>query len=418
MIVTKPVRGANREYAEGSFAHDLNNAVVRLQAELLDILHAMQDSCTNSCQMATHLKMSRRTAWKFWRLAHEGNVADAIQFLPGNKAFEIFLRAARTRGGVPESNERGVRRALAQLNEVQNDHAGNRESLHVLASGVNTHGRAGTDIRYRRQAFVGQSAILGRQSLTSYHLSVQSISEDHRVWELGSIHGAVQHRRTRTGTLLHIMRSPSEEFMEYPGMPGCRWKSRLIGTTAQSEPFAAEFTSSGVPKVHKETMADGKVSFYLGNGPTGNRSIHDSFIARTIKIEDPNRLFINEPMDIRTQVITPTQRIVLDLFVQRNMCARTVPAAYVYENPSETLVESPERQLPITCEVLRVGSGVHAARTPYVQGSQRMAHMLANAIGVTLDEFVLFRAIIEYPPIYSFVVLRVPITTDHAPGAR
>jgi hypothetical protein len=115
----------------------------------------------------------------------------------------------------------------------------------------------------------------------------------------------------------------------------------------------------------------------------------------------------------------PTEFAQMDVMVHRSMLGEFRPEVAVYGRPFGTFDPDPEirerYRLPISVEIERIDPRAESMESDLVEDRPRLIRTVVERAGWKAEDFVLFRAVVPYPPMPSSVVLRYPLPPRPAP---
>lgn len=207
--------------------------------------------------LSQRLSLDRKLAWKISNLA-KSQRGDAGRFVPGPRAIELFLSAAKKSGVSAALTERAEETSTA-FRKLIDRYAGDRSSLDVLLSQSSDMDGGGIDRETRRTAFRANAAVWGLRARVLFHTQILSRSTlDPMKVDSVCLHGLVGLQRMR----------PDEHFL----LCSTAWSftGGMTGgmTVADGGADKGHWHAAGNGNGHHET-GHGE-NGHLGNGHHGN----------------------------------------------------------------------------------------------------------------------------------------------------
>jgi hypothetical protein len=163
--------------------------------------------------------------------------------------------------------------------------------------------------------------------------------------------------------------------------------------------------------------SEGEVRHELADGPIGQRGAV-TFMFGSIergafdRYAQPGAGEV-EHGEMVAFVTMPTEFAQMDVMVHRSMLGEFRPEVIVYGRPFGTFDPDPEMReryrLPIPVEIDRIDPAHESMDSDLVADRARLIRTVVERAGWTVDDFVLFRAVVTYPPMPCSVVFRYPL---------
>jgi hypothetical protein len=353
------------------------------------------------------LDLDKNLAWKIVRAVEQTDPLGILTFLPGNAAFDIFLRAAAQRGVEAPILDQ-AREAMKAGDEIVAEHAGNRESMEIMiAEFAEPNGGGRTALAQRKAAYQGNGAVLGIQAKVLYKLVLAAPSESPGMVDLVTVRGIVALRWLRPGARWTI--STGYIYNDAGIERGVVRKPLVPTATPGDVPLLPQFCSDPLPSFDRVVLPGNVCLDQIVGQGVGSRSAVTFMLGELIRSAGSR---YQTPEDhefaFSIRVTTPCEVAVVDVFAHRSLFGDRPPEMGVY---TELIAGGYPRggehsRLPIVVPVEQLGFGPAAARPRDVPRCSEMAAFAFECVGWDASEFSLYRVRVEYPPIATNIVMR------------
>jgi len=372
-------------------------------------------------EVARRFKLNKNLTWKVAKVLQTVEPLEAVPLIPGAEGMGLLLSAMEREGAEPAVTE-PVRRDFGAFDDMLRTHAGDRVTLDLLIDGMPLGGKA-LEVS-RKLAFRGNSGIWGVQARVRSMLQVLAPTSD-RPDRLDDVVAAGLHELRR---LRSVQGWPIFRFHHYGvAADGGRRAREFIpieAAAAAGEPdlIMRSFCSPPGAEV-RSVRADGEVRHELADGPIGQRGavtfMFGSIERAAFDRYAPPGSAEPEYGEMVAFVTMPTEFAQMDVMVHRSMLGEFRPEVAVYGRPFGTFDPDPEirerYRLPISVEIERIDPRAESMESDLVEDRPRLIRTVVERAGWKAEDFVLFRAVVPYPPMPSSVVLRYPLPPRPAP---
>lgn len=371
-----------------------------VQAAMTDLLADVGLEGARAIKLGRRLGLDKTLAWRVARFVEGTDSVEAARHLPGAGGVEIVIRAAEALGVAPARIE-AVRAADLRLREFVGRHAGDRRSFEAMLSS------GGPDERMlqeeRRSLYRAGSAIWGvRARVQVLLLALRPSPTADGLLDVVQLGGLVDLERLRpdvpwivrrlrasarddSQTLIRMQREPLDGPDSPPG-------SSLI----------PEYCSTPLPQMRRFEAANGWLYDEIAPGPVGRRSAVTCILGEIYRSALPFRRAPDNTFGRYTLTVrTPVECVLFDLLIHRSLShfgpARQSVQGLLEDRPRGPS-EATQGLLAEPSEALRLGSPP-VVQTPRLASYPAMvAGALHRAGWGAADEFVGYRAEMEYPP--------------------
>lgn len=342
-----------------------------------------------------------------WQLFRVGSLPDPVAAgpdVPRPGPLSKALRAAAARG-VSQAVIQEVRQACDEFERLVERHAGDRALFDSMVRGLRRD-TSQIPLRDRREAYRTNTSIWGLQAQTTYVLAAYYPNRDGRTEDRAALWGYVGMRSLRMGPPAHVVR-----------FRAAAWSSEKQ-EQGQQTPVArnrvdmfTEFSTKPLPPIHASESEPGALELTFSTDVVG-RSGEATYFLRDIAErlgESPQPWW-----GMGTAARIPSEFLIMDLLVPAGWCdpgtARVDTYCNFYDRASKCLDED---RMPIQETIAHLGQDLLSLRSPHVDDCPEMVAEFLRGQGLENTRFDIFRCVVQYPVMFSGVVVRVD-----APAAR
>ncbi len=388
------------------FEDHLREAFQRLRAAFTGALASVGADPHRARPLARQLGVSKSLAWRVTRIVAARDPAEAVPHVPGPDALAAFLAALR-KAGATEQVARDLREAMAAYDGMVAEHTGDRQTLDQLTAVMGDPRAAERLEQGRRQAFLGMGGTWGVQARAQFSTTILHPAADASGrMDVAGIKGLVDLKRLRGDarwTLFRRMRRLDDGST----LPTFRSSPLDPSLSPDDVPLLREFSSDNLPALVDRTAGNVTRSI-LPAGPVGNTNALTCVFGEL----NPGALPTPGPGEDRTfrigaAIVTPVERLQLDLIVHEDVAWATDPDVALYaqlDGGGRSLADDEDQRLPLYESVHELGRGLATMASPDVP---RYGEMLAAAFdraGWDDTAFRGYRFVMRYPPIPTVAV--------------
>ena len=359
---------------------------------------------------ARQLELSRGLIWRVSTLISSTDMAVVIQKIPTVESVETLCRACGKRGASTESIER-TRAVMQKLEDTVKLFSGDRKSLAMILSSTATENITDQQEPARKLAYQANSTIWGTQAqvqLQSYFIA-PSGNDGNGTIDCATVSGMVGIRRLRSVSWpLHVtsMRYDEGEAIECVYEPIYR-----ESTAPEGPPTMVEYCSSPLPEIRKIPLDTGTV-YELVEGQIGNPGL-TTIIFGTIFRGNQSQYHSehDEVLNLVTNMHTPVERIVMDLFIHCDLEFLLPPHVMLIDrmvHPHSTRIsieEAERKRMPISSEPRELDLGPASCLTSQMPWYPKLLRDVYERVGWSPNDFRGYRLEMTYPPNPTVLVL-------------
>jgi len=386
---------------------DLSAGVHELRGALTDLLGDVGADARRPQELARKLSLDKSLAWKLSRIVGAGDPQNALQYMPGDAALGIVMRAVHDAGG-GEVLRRRAEGAIKNFQAAVLRHLGDRPTLDLVVDALPSEGGERLAVS-RKLAFRGNSGIWGVQAKARVHTTFLAPNRERpEMMDCAQLGGWIDFRRIRGDARWVLFRRRTQ-------MDGAGPDPRDEPIDHHADPkhpalMMSDFCSTGVPEIH--TVAEGGVQLdELGVSTIGNSGAFTLFFGSITKAIGPRKA--DKPDDegaFRVSISAPVEMLQFDMLVHRDCEFALHQKIGVYGGFTTGSAPTNERDaLPIHADRSDLGREPPAVQTPLFSRYVELTDRVFARMGRDRREFIGLRYQIEYPPFPSTVAVSFPL---------
>ncbi|MHC5004113.1 MAG: hypothetical protein ACYTJ0_13430 [Planctomycetota bacterium] len=388
-----------------SFEQDARRTLRAVCDSFADVVEAATGRIPNAAEFCRLLKIDKKLGWKISKVVQTTDVFAVVPHIPGSAGVGIFLDAAAHRGASEPLIER-AREAFTSFERLISTHAGDRQSLEMMARGFVEETSEQAELNHRRDAYFGHSYTWGVQARTQLSANIIFPSSKADWVDIVLLSGLIDLRRLRPKVAWVVARLGFVGASGEPHVPA-------PGTLLPSEdiPLLSKFCSDPPPQLRKVVSPSGYIEIELDDGPVGDSGAMTCiFCGEAIREAGSRFRTEDDPnADLNVHVRTPSKALVHDLIVHRDIFGQLEPTAAVFSEVHHEVKTSRLRddryRLPVPLAAEYLGQGASALRTPDVPRYPEMARHVLRRENLDPDEFDVYRIRMQYPIVPTSVTM-------------
>jgi hypothetical protein len=374
---------------------------MRIRSELVRLIRALPADSRSVRTMAAWLDVDRNTCQRVISATHaDASGCEAFVRLPGLKPLRHLVSQAQKRGVAPEHLDSltiALDRMAQMLDELDESHVRLKARVEAsLSSGAAQHDRGEMDIR--RALFEDHARLLQRR-LRSHSLitAVSPHRDDPTKLEQAWVRGLLGLRMER-GALPLPLGTASTDREQHADEPAATFDplSRFAKPGSRNSGLVAGLCSSPMPTLTTRGPAGSQV-LVIDPATTDFESEPDVAIATRIShVAHPG----NETFHTSAVMLTPTTRMVFDVYLHRSLARASVPACGVFQYTMAFSTDMDENwpfRLPGQYRLELLGRGLqNAASDSWSRHADAAAHLF-NQTGWPAEDFIGHRMQVDFP---------------------
>jgi hypothetical protein len=393
--------------ASAPFEDDLRSTAGAVREAIVDLMASAGADPNRPRELARQLGLRTGLSWKICKVVQETDLYAAVPHIPGAPGFKLVFEAFE-KSGAPEPAVAAARNASRAFQRMVDTHSGDRQTLMTMLGQIapeRTNAQLEAD---RKLGFVGNSSTWGVQERLT--LGTQIVAPSRETPGMVDIAGLVGHcdvRRLRRSAGWVLLKS-----LSYNDDGSLREDAHIpIDPTVEQGnglPLLRDYCEA-LPEIREISIPSGR-RFELSEGPVGHTA------AFTCVFGSFDRQFASGYRDERNRfgehpilVHTPSELLIADLFVHRDLAFELPPEPLLYSclfgGVDATWPPREADRMPLTVPVHDLGRPASAA-TPHVPRYPQMLKLVYDRLGWDQQDFHGYRLLMPYPPIPTALVLR------------
>lgn len=397
-----PVTSAERK----PLPREIEHVLERTREILAAIIEAVSGGTPRAQDVTDDFAVHRKLGWQVWNIAYADEPLEAIRFMPNPRGIEVF-RASAAQQGVPEELLARLDESVEQFQQIIRTHAGDRELLEMMVESGNARPDDSAEVRWRKQAFTGNSFIWGVRAKCLLATLMLHPSRKDGYFDMVRIHGLLELVRTRATVRWPFAQSvvQTKDGREHTPVRQPLMESPLVRDIGV--PLMEPFCSQPLPAVQRRTGRSGMLEDELLPGPvgqTGASTVVTGEIVRQVAPITPSKP--GQVALFGAGVRTPAEVFITDHFVHRDLFPAAERELRVFGEMISPTTQDERDCIPVADRIQHLGRGLARVRTAEVP---QYADILGTALektGWAADDFDVYRVRMRYPPMPVAVMIR------------
>lgn len=392
-----------------SFEEHSQQVIDEFRSALAVVLTNLDVDMARPQDAARRLGLNKNLTWKLSKVISADDIPTAITHLPGASGLDIFLKSLRE-AGATESQIAEVQRAASAFDTMVETHVNDRSTLELVLDGLAPDDAGALDIS-RKLLFRGASGVWGVRAKTRFSSTFLSPSKSHddRV-DAVVVSGLHDFMRLRNDISWPLFRLTG-------------WgaaKDRNLYTTI-GEGFRTDdglrilhdFCSPNLPEI-LEVGDEDEIEYILSPGPLGNLGAIDITYGEASVDKLPKYAEDDDPYaECGLVISTPCENLLQDVYIHHELDPSHGIEFIVFGRPA-TNGRSPHDPspagagvpLPMQAEIKKIPGTPPTPDTRLVPHQADLVNYVFDNMGWNASDFTGFRAILKYPPLNSFPMVR------------
>lgn len=384
---------------------EVDDAIAALRQQVRAAIDPILPGDYGARSLGRALELERMTAWRIWTIARVADVAQAIQAMPGTRAWLKLIERLEQRG-TPAKSLASLRAAIDGFERLIADRGVDRTTMQALAAGALDSSRESASImQARRTAARGMAKLYGVHVKAAICAHLLAPGPEKSTVSLGV--GAVFEGlgRSRPGTAWPIVRRSvvkddgESAYRSHVALGDERELPTVIRSVSTKGIVGRELRcGSRERNVETIDLCDVAADW--------NGRLRVGLAEYLPSIDLGSDVGIKNAC-LQTPVLLPTDSLIVDMLIHRSMARHSEPAASLLGTPVV-----PEyldgwhgaARLPLESGARLVSSLALPARFAAAdRGYREAVGRVAKAQGASIDEYEIFRVVVPYPPMHSLV---------------
>lgn len=348
----------------------------------------------------------RKLGWQIWNVAFAEDPLLAIRYVPSPRSIRAWHAAAAERG-LPGELLARMLAASDAFEQLVLRHAQDRRMFEMMAEACLPEPDEANELRWRRQAFNGNSFIWGVRARTLLATLFLHPARKPGYFDMARIQGLIGMVRTRPNVRWPFAQSivRSDDGREWRPAREPLMPSELTRRTGV--PLMEAFCSQPPPAVQRREGELGLLEDELLPGEVGQTGECTVLTGELMRDVAPAyRTHPDEDALWGTGVRTPGEVLICDHFVHHALFPGVERELRVYSELITPTTRDERDLLPVSERLQALGRGTLRIRTAEVPHyAELVEHALARA-GWRAEDFEVYRVRMRYPPIPVAVMVR------------
>jgi hypothetical protein len=392
------------------FRGEVGVGIGNVRRRLGAIVEAVCGGTPRAQDITDRFGVYRKLGWQIWNVVYADDALAAIKHLPNPRTLKVWHDAARKQCVRAEMLNK-LEEAIAQFRKSADEHAGDREMLELLVeSNAQTPDEAAT-IRWRKQAFAGNSFTFGVRAkcmLTCAFIFPSEARDGY--FDMVRIQGLLGLVRTRPNVrwpfaqlLIRDGEGKKHQFARVPMI-----ESRAVRETGV--PLVEKFCSKPLPRVQRRPGNMGMVEDELLPGEVGQVGAADIITAEVLRAVAP--AWPDRPGEMATfgtGVRTPTELLISDQLVHKDLFPDVERELCVFGELMTQLSRDERDRIPVPEQVQHLGNAADGIGTAEIACYNDLLELVFEQTGLRAQDFEAYRVRMRYPPLPVSVLVRHPM---------
>ena len=392
-----------------SFCLEAADVLRKLRASITHMFEASPGGLRKSRDVQKLLGVDARLSWQVFKLAGPGEALSLAPHVPSSASMRRLLEAARE-NGISKQRVDQVRAAYEEFERLVEMHAGDRTSFQSMARGRDDDETAQTDVRHRKARFKADRHYAGAEVETLLASFILHPGSKPGLFDYVPLRCRFGQRRLRPDADVVVDRFFITDFQNDPQ----GYRHEPLDREA-AEKYGAmllpRFCSEPLPKLRLQKQPSGMTYARLDGDAVGRQSSADLAFGQVFRdapildvVDGRSAWFTN------MQITIPATVVIVDKVIHRSSFPKwECKLAVHWQGPRELFDPTTSMRdlhaLPFPERITRIEGGAAGA---YLRESPRYLQMLGDVtsrFGWRLDDFDVYRLRIEYPLLYTALLL-------------
>jgi hypothetical protein len=384
-------------------------AVEMVRSAIAEVLAAASAPVSLPQELSRRFGLDKMLTWRLSRVVCAQSAWEAMEHIPRRPSIEIFANAMKkhgVEGGLIEK----LWKAVEEFERFTSVHAGDRETLDIMASVTEDHVSERRLEQFRKNGYAANSALWGVS--TRLQLALRMIAPtatNPEMLDVLTICGFADFRRLRGNVnwTVSTLRSWQQDESAAQTPVAVPLEPRPDG---DGIPLLTRFSSRPIPEMHATKEHDGSTRFVLNAGPVGllaSATIMLGWVDN--ECVSVHRAYPTEAGEHGSHLSTPAELLVHDFFVHESLGFAMNPEVRVYGQlpggPRYPSSNEADAELPVAAGIRPIERDEWCEDVELENYEELLAFGAAK-LGRSIGEFRGFRFALRYPPIPAISVIK------------
>ncbi len=363
-------------------------------------------------EVSRRFALDKSLTWKISKVLRSEEGMDVVSLIPGAEGLALLL-SAMTAAGADEAATARVRSAMRDFESMVARHAGDRATLGLFLDSMRPSALMQES---RRLAYLGNSGILGLQSRVRFATRfIAPNREQPSRLDFALVTGLRDLRRLRATATWPIYRfTHFRDDLSAEAFPRTVEPLESHGDGGSGDWLMPSWCSTPIPDL-RVRKAEESLVYELVEGPVGKTGAIDLTFGYVDTRSVPRYATeADRQGTFATGLTTPTESMLVDLFVHRSMPEVEGLSARLVTRIPGFGGDGGLCELPVPVRFALLSSGPVEAATPLVADYRELVASVCAGRRWDPGDFYGLRLIIEHPPLYSTVMASYALPSSPA----
>jgi hypothetical protein len=388
---------------------EVEAAVRRLRRALEGVLAGVGADVSEPQEVSRRLGLDKTLTWRLSRVVGDDDPWAAATHIPRRPSFRLVAEAL-VKHGAPDDQIAALWEAVDDYERLVERHAGDREMLEIMVSGVSMRSAEKRLELFRKSGYQANASIWGVSARVQVSARFLVPSAEPGALDILTICGFAGFRRLRADAPWAVAYATSWDMKLPDGMVREFRPKPLVGLGPDGDvPILPQFCTSPTPEVRVEHDGPRSTRYVLPGGPVGNTAAADVILGYGFRGGASMReTYAGEKGEHGMRLSTPAELAIQDLYIHSSLDFG-VPTSVVYGQlpggpqypapPGQTAV-----QLPVPTETIVLGRGEPDPTCREFPAMVPLVEQTAAWLRTPLGDFRGYRVKLKYPPIPTMLL--------------
>lgn len=388
----------------GGFPADIQPTLERVASRCGTVIEAVCGAEPRAKDVAERFGVHAKLGWQLWNVAYASPMS-VLRYLPNEKGLEVWREAASARGVSGKMLDQ-LGEAIEKVRELTERHGGDRESFEMLLDARTEEADAEHELRWRRQAFAGNSFMFGvRARCALATLMLYPSPKKAGYFSLVRLHGLLDLVRMRAEVrwpVATMVIEPSDGKHTMPKREPLEKGHAGSAIVPVWEKYCSDPLPEVVRRIDGAALRDELLPGTVGE--TGRATLMTAEIVHEIAPAHGERA--GEIAHFGSGVRMPVEMFFADHIVHRSIFPGVKRELRVYSELISSTARDDFDRMQVSEQLQHLGRGMGRIRMNEVPRYDEMLTDAFERIGMDPDEFDVYRVRMRYPPVPSSVMVR------------
>lgn len=396
-----------------SFESEARAAFGRFRGALAGLFAALPSGVRTATDVQRAFNVDSKTGWRLHRIGTSLDPLAVGVHLPGKTLIDRALRAAE-KHGVAKPIIDAVDSAFAEIEGLIEKYAGDRTTFDSMVSAFATDPADQVDLHHRRAAFRANSHLLGVQSRASILTHIlHPNAQDPKKSDLVLLSGSYDKRLLRADA-----RFDSVKVDTYAGRDPSGDVPEPLGDHPSG--FLPQFSSGPSPIQSYSTRGRGHAEYAAGGTAVGIPSSTTRIFGNMVRgVGPPDEEGHSGYHRMAASVVNPAELVFMNVLMHRRIFDRRPVSTFILMGKQVDISADPRDyppswHLPVRNPAEFIGSGLAAVHTPELPRYTELVTWTLGKVGWDPDVFDVYRIRVEYPVLYSHLIVEFELLPPSA----